>query len=71
MEGKAKKDQILAQIMLHSDLPDQVKLNLMYLDRDQMDDIYKKMYEHSLKPEDEKFSKPMRLPEFKMHNTPH
>jgi hypothetical protein len=71
LEGKAPLEQLVSQIILHADLPPNQKLNLMYLDKDQVGEIYKKMYKQSLKPESEKFSKPIRLPEFKMHNTPH
>jgi len=69
--GTAGLDEVIGEIMLHIDLPDEERLKLTYLDKDQAEAIYKKMYKESLKPDSEKFNKPIRLPEFKMHNTPH
>lgn len=68
--GTASPEDLLSEIMLHTDLPDKQKTDLMYLDPDQLGKIYKKLYKTSLKPEQEKFKQVVRLPEFNMSNVP-
>lgn len=70
MAGLAPTGALLSEIMLHTDLPDRQKTNLMYLEPAQLGKIYKKLYKASIKPEKEKFNQVIRLPEFDMTNVP-
>jgi hypothetical protein len=68
--GNADPDEILGEIMVHLDLPEEQKMNLIYLEPSQLNKIYKKLYKASKKPESEKFKQIVRLPEFEMTNVP-